>query len=112
MKKQNSWKCFISLAIGAALLFQASLSVAAETVRISGRERQELARGTVTGDDGDALANGFIIKNGILKKYMGVARKVVIPKGVIAIGEEAFAEQMLTEVIIPQGVTSIGSYTF
>lgn len=100
------------MAIGVALLFQASLSVTAETVQISGRESQKLAGGAVTGDDGDALANGFVIQNGTLKKYMGVAKKVAIPKGVTAIGEEAFAKQTITEVIIPKGVTDIGEGAF
>lgn len=39
--------------------------------------------------------------------------RVVIPDGVISIGERAFEDcQMLNEVVIPNSVTSIGEHAF
>ena len=50
----------------------------------------------------------FNIENGILTKYNGSAKDVVIPKGVKVIGEKAFFEnKTITSVVIPEGVTSI-----
>lgn len=52
--------------------------------------------------------SNFKIKNGVLIKYDGVARNVVIPNGVTAIGEEAFQDNIwIKSVTIPYGVTII-----
>lgn len=66
--------------------------------------------------------DGFSIENGVLVKYYGSAKDVVIPNVVTAIGDSAFAELSslgvtlsgvgLTSVIIPDSVTSIGSSAF
>ena len=37
-------------------------------------------------------ANDFIIENGVLTKYTGAEKEVLIPEGVTAIGDKAFAE--------------------
>ena len=59
----------------------------------------------------------FRIKNGVLKKYTGSAADVVIPDGVTAIGDGAFAvstpwKSRLKSVVIPEGVTSVGDKAF
>lgn len=54
----------------------------------------------------------FVIENGVLKRYIGKSKKVVVPKAVIEIGEGAFAGQTIETVIIPDGVTVVGSYAF
>jgi len=57
--------------------------------------------------------NGFIIKNGILIKYMGMATKVVIPNTVTSIGKNAFFEHKnLVSVALPQGITEIQEGSF
>ncbi len=55
----------------------------------------------------------FEIVNGVLKKYNGNASAVIIPNGVTAIGDEAFAGcTSLTSVVIPPSVISIGDWAF
>ena len=39
--------------------------------------------------------NDFIIENGVLKKYTGNDIEVVIPDGVICIGQQAFFKKTL-----------------
>ena len=55
----------------------------------------------------------FEIENGVLKKYSGKSDEVVIPAGVISIGDSAFYGcSGLTSVTIPAGVTEIGAAAF
>ncbi len=57
--------------------------------------------------------NGFDIQDGVLVKYSGDATEVVIPEGVTAIGDEAFAYcDSLTSITIPEGVQTIGDEAF
>ena len=57
--------------------------------------------------------NGFVIENGVLKKYQGQGGDVVIPEGVTSIGDWAFYDCLsLTSVVITEGVTSIGTGAF
>ena len=55
----------------------------------------------------------FEIQYDVLIKYNGSDREVVIPNGVKAIGEKAFAENTFLESVrIPEGVTEIGANAF
>ena len=55
----------------------------------------------------------FSITNGILKRYKGEMRNVVLPEGITEIGDRAFSGINLIEsVIIPPGVTKIGYAAF
>ena len=55
----------------------------------------------------------FQIKDGVLIKYTGTSRKVVIPDGVTRIRDRAFGEcDRLVSVTIPSSVTSIGYGVF
>ena len=55
----------------------------------------------------------FEIKNKILIKYKGAAKDVKIPRGVVVIGKEAFAENsFVTNVTIPNSVTAIEERAF
>ena len=55
----------------------------------------------------------FIIKNGVLKKYIGQGGDVVIPDGVTSIGNSAFDGcKSLKSVEIPNSVTNIGHRAF
>ena len=56
---------------------------------------------------------GFKIKNGVLIKYKGKKRKVIIPAGVTSIGDRAFWKcKSLKSIVIPKSVTSIGDSVF
>lgn len=58
-------------------------------------------------------ASDFIIKNGVLKEYVGPGGDVVIPEGVTAIGSRVFwVNKSLRSVKIPEGVTDIGKEAF
>ena len=57
--------------------------------------------------------SGFVIENGVLKKYIGPGGDVVVPGGVTSIGNNAFYNcTSLTSVTIPDSVTSIGTRAF
>ena len=61
----------------------------------------------------ESLFSGFVIEDGILKKYNGTGGDVVIPNGVKFIGYEVFSDcTNLTGVTIPDSVTSIGWSAF
>ena len=60
----------------------------------------------------NAASSDFTITNGVLVKYHGNSKKIIIPKGVTAIGNRAFYNTSVTEVIIPVGVTKIGEWAF
>ena len=55
----------------------------------------------------------FEIENGVLKKYSGTEKNVIIPDGVTGIGDSAFAYcRDITNIMIPDSVTSIGERAF
>ena len=58
------------------------------------------------------MESDFIIKGGILEKYVGQEANVVIPDGVVKIGDNAFLNTKITSVSIPSSVTEIGDYAF
>lgn len=62
---------------------------------------------------GTELSAGFVVVDGELKKYIGHAKKVVIPQNVTGIGNSAFKNcKNITSVIIPNSVTNIGDMAF
>ena len=55
----------------------------------------------------------FVINGGILRRYTGNDERVVIPDGVVEIGERCFSRNLtLKEVIIPNTVQSIAQCAF
>ena len=59
------------------------------------------------------MVEDFIIDNGILKKYKGSDKDVVMPDRVAVIGEYAFSGCTgLTSITIPESVTTIGKDVF
>ena len=58
-------------------------------------------------------ASDFVIKNGVLKKYVGQGGDVVVPANVTSIGMDAFGScTALSEITLPKDVTSIEVATF
>lgn len=61
---------------------------------------------TVINDD-------FVIKNGVLMRYTGRGRDVVVPEGLQSIGDGAFEECAgLTSITLPKSLRSIGNRAF
>ena len=57
--------------------------------------------------------SSFNIKNGVLEEYTGKDADVVIPDGVMEIGDRAFYGcSGLTSITIPDSVTKIGTFAF
>ena len=56
---------------------------------------------------------GLQVENGVLVKYTGKTREVVIPKGVTEIFDGAFENnEIISSVVIPEGVKIIGKRAF
>ena len=63
--------------------------------------------------NGASNSKDFQIEDGILIKYLGTDRDVVIPDSVTIIGEKAFNKcKTIASIVIPNGVTGIGKYAF
>jgi hypothetical protein len=59
------------------------------------------------------LNDYFIIEDGVLLKYEGEDKEVVVPNEVKIIGEKAFFWNVnLTNIILPFGITKIGESAF
>ena len=56
--------------------------------------------------------NDFVIKDGVVTKYVGNGGDVVIPDGVVEIGDWAFCHSKITSIVIPESVTNLGVGTF
>lgn len=68
-------------------------------------------RGTIWQKKHDILPR-FCIDENILEEYRGHDEKVIIPDGVLEIGNNAFTNSDITEVILPESVHTIGSFAF
>ena len=59
------------------------------------------------------MKDEFVIEDGILKQYTGHGNEVVLPEGIVEIGEKCFKEKIFIQSIsIPDGVKSIGDSAF
>ncbi|HIY98328.1 MAG TPA: leucine-rich repeat domain-containing protein, partial [Firmicutes bacterium] len=81
------------------------------------RDGYDTADFTITCTDGELDKDdnqiGFIIEDGVLKEYKGNAFKLVIPDGVISIGEDAFYGcSSLISITISGSVTRIEDWAF
>lgn len=56
--------------------------------------------------------NGFVIENGVLKKYTGTAREITVPSGVKRIGKWSFYKSSVVKVTLPEGVKVIEEQAF
>lgn len=58
-------------------------------------------------------SNEYSVNNGILKKYVGAEKIVVIPEGVFCIGYKAFYNNLIIEkVVLPSTITTIEESAF
>lgn len=63
--------------------------------------------------EAEAAESAFDIQDGVLVKYTGSDREVVIPEGVTRIGASAFEYySRLEKLVIPEGVVNIGESAF
>ena len=60
----------------------------------------------------DAIARDFTIVHGVLEKYKGTDKNVVIPEVVTTIGDGAFSQTHVVNVMIPYKVTTIRESAF
>jgi len=71
---------------------------------LSAAETQELYNGFET---------DFVIQNGVLKEYLGIEGKVVVPSGVKVIAETAFfGSEKIESVVLPDSVERIDANAF
>ena len=67
-------------------------------------------------EDEDDVEEEFVIKNGVLIRYIGDSKNVVIPGTITEIEDEAFCsffcKMCLTSVVIPDSVVKIGTKAF
>ena len=55
----------------------------------------------------------FIIKDGVLEKYEGSEENIIVPDGVVAIGDGAFSQRRsIKSVTLPRGLQHIGKEAF
>ena len=103
-----------------------------DEVFIPEEEEIPLWEGEISEDEEDGCANsfgqgedyavaapaqypdGFVIEDGVLVDYVGSGGDIVIPDGVVQIGEGVFSEiddgwdTPITSIVFPEGMTSIG----
>ena len=53
-----------------------------------------------------------MVRGGILERYIGPDQEVLIPEGIVRIGERAFAGSDIESVRFPASVTYIAAYAF
>lgn len=57
--------------------------------------------------------DGMIIENGVLKRYEGNASEIVVPEGVVSIGEYVFKNKdFIKSITLPDSITEIGTEAF
>lgn len=59
------------------------------------------------------MENNLFLNNNVLEKYAGLSKEVIIPNGIISIGDFAFYQnRKIEKVILPKGLQSIGKSAF
>lgn len=58
------------------------------------------------------MERNFVVRGGILERYIGPDQEVLIPEGIVRIGERAFAGSGIESVRFPASVTYIAAYAF
>ena len=62
--------------------------------------------------ESDCVPKDFVIKDGVLTRYIGMSLRPVIPDGVRRIGASAFIFTAIKSVGIPESVTEIDDHAF
>ncbi|MBQ7307854.1 MAG: leucine-rich repeat protein [Clostridia bacterium] len=60
----------------------------------------------------DELNKFFVVEQGTLIKYNGKLKKITIPEGIVAIGEDVFVNKEYNEIILPKSVEVISKNAF
>lgn len=58
------------------------------------------------------MTEDFIVEDGILISYKGKSKDVIMPDGIVRIGDSAFSRKAITSVTMPDSVESIGFGAF
>lgn len=61
----------------------------------------------------DKSSGVFVVKDGVLEKYLGEKTEIVIPEGITEIADDCFREKITIEKItLPSTLATIGEYAF
>lgn len=104
----NNEKASICLFCGKAFIVKEAIEKAS-----SSKTAVKDTQSNMVGNSLDAETEDFIIEKSVLKKYIGESENVVIPDGVLAIGERAFFNcSNIKTIIFSDSVEEIGKAAF
>lgn len=75
------------------------------------KDRAEYKSDTIVKAE-ETINSDFVITDGVLTKYTGNERDIVIPDGVVTIAVGVFSNRSITSVTIPSSVTTISKQAF
>lgn len=71
------------------------------------------AKSAEIGENSSVNNTDFVIKEGVLQKYLGSEKDIIVPEGVTSIAEWAFqGNETMESIHFPEGITAIKSWAF
>ena len=58
------------------------------------------------------MMSDFAVENGLLIKYTGTDKKVVVPEGIVGIGDDCFEDSKIESIVFPNTLKVIGPRSF